>query len=193
MGGWLTQEKTYMELKYSLRDRRVVADSDTFDNVDGLFFEADTQIADGEADYSAGEVSIRFSFPVHLSVKTERVGGPEEGYEVRVLSISPAEKAQVVMPLWRPGELISRLFGRRREKYPTASGVRRLFYSAGAREARAYNSHEVKFSGVNVIIFISLGANSKIQPELAEFYPPRKYTFTCVQRGEALEVGLVSE
>jgi hypothetical protein len=71
--------------------------------------------------------------------------------------------------------------------------VRRLFYSAGAREARAYDSHKVKFSGVNAIIFIPPGENSKIQPELAEFYPPHKYTFTCVQRGSVLEVSPVSQ
>jgi hypothetical protein len=188
------QEKTYMELKYDLTKKVVVADSDTFEGIDGIYFEADTQIADGEANYGAGEVLIRFSFPVRLSVATEKIGGPEEGYEVKVLSISPVEKTQVVVPLWKPGELLGKLFGRgRKERYPTASGVKRLFYSAGAKEARAYNSHEVKFSGVNVIIFISLGTGSKIQPELAELYPPSKWTFICVQRGNALEVELASE
>lgn len=188
---WFAQEKTYAELRYDLEKRTVIADGQTFDGIDGLHFEADTDIADGEANYNAKEVTIRFSFPVYLSVATERVGGPEEGYEVKVLSIKPARETKAVAPLWRPGELLGRLFGRRKERYPTASGVKRLFYNANMKEARAYNSHEVKFSNVGTIVFSSLGSNSRIQPELAELYPPSGTTFTCVQQGNALELEVV--
>jgi hypothetical protein len=189
------QEKTYSELMYSLWYKWALADGDVFGGVAGLFFEDDTQVAHARANYRAGYVSIKFSSPVYLTVRTGwRFGGPGEGYEVRVLCIKPAGSAQVVTPAWRPGEIVGRLLDYLLGgEYPTASGVTRLLYIAGEKEARAYNSREVKFEGVSVIAFASVGALSEINPHTAELYSPRGYTFTCVQRGSVLEVSLASQ
>ena len=186
----LTQTNQVLELTYNLIEKKVYADNAVFSDIDGIYFEGDVEVADGEADYSQGTVSIRFSFPVTLSTETESIDGVATVLIVR----QPTTTASLLRVgiKWKPGELIGRIVGRR-EKYPTASKVKVLHYDATTRKATAYNTQKKTFEKVAVIVFVGLGDGSKIQPELAHLIPKSRHTFTVVQRGYVLEVQSVSE
>ena len=186
----LTQTNQVLELTYNILERKVYADSIVFNNVDGIYFESDVEIADGEADYAQGTVSIRFSFPVTLSTETESIDGVATVLVVR--QPTTTESLLRVGIKWKPGELIGRIIGGR-EKYPTASKVKALHYDATTKRATAYNAQKKTFEKVSVIVFVSLGDGSKIQPNIAHLVPKSRHTFTVVQRGYVLEVQSVSE
>jgi hypothetical protein len=178
----LAQSEGVTKLEYNLVEKKVVADHMEYSDVDGLYFEGDVYMV-GKADYSVGVVELAFDYPTTVALELVSI----DGYAIVLVIKQPQVQAQMLATLWRPGELLGRLLGRR-ERAPYATKIRELLYDPATRQAKAYNTEAKTFENITSIRFQSLGDGSRIQRDRARLVPPVDFYFVVKQKGNVLVV-----